>query len=115
MVVIVNYRTASLTEACLRSLKPELQDFPGTHVTVVDNASGDGPALKEFIRSQGWEEWVTLVVASQNGGFAAGNNLAIRAGLGADDPPRYFFLLNPDTEVRPGAVRYLLEFMEALS
>jgi len=48
-----------------------------------------------------------------NGGFASGNNAAIRPALEASDPPSpdYVLLLNPDTIVRPGAVSALLEFM----
>src|ERR1022692_2472657 len=113
LVVIGNYKTAPLTVACLRSLKPELESLSGARVKVVDNASGDGPALDEVIRSHGWGDWVTLEVAARNGGFAAGNNMAIRPALALADPPRFFMLLNSDTEVRAGALRILLDFMDA--
>src|SRR5262245_5515824 len=113
LVVIVNYKTAALTVACLRSLEPEVKSLPGFQVRVVDNASGDGPALDQAIRSNGWADWVTLDIAAHNGGFAAGNNVAIRAASASLDPPRLFLLLNSDTEVRPGALRTLVEFMEA--
>jgi GT2 family glycosyltransferase len=42
-----------------------------------------------------------------------GNNAAIRPALAAAEPPRYVLLLNPDTIVRPGALRALVEFMES--
>jgi N-acetylglucosaminyl-diphospho-decaprenol L-rhamnosyltransferase len=112
LVVIVNYKTAALTIACLRSLEPEIRNVAGVSVTVVDNASGDGPALAEAIRAHGWESWVKLEIAARNGGFSAGNNVAIRAALASANPPRFVFLLNADTEVRPGAIRILLEFMD---
>ena len=48
----------------------------------------------------------------RNGGFASGNNAAIRPALEGADPPRYVLLLNPDTIVRPGALKALVEFME---
>jgi cellulose synthase/poly-beta-1,6-N-acetylglucosamine synthase-like glycosyltransferase len=80
---------------------------------VVDNASGDGPELVDAIRSHGWGDWVTLDVAERNGGFASGNNVAIRPALASANPPRFVLLLNSDTEVRPDALRSLLEFMEA--
>ncbi len=41
LVVVVNYRTADLTIDCLRSLKDEVESLAGTHVVVMDNASGD--------------------------------------------------------------------------
>ena len=42
--VIVNYRTADLTEACLRALARDRREEIALFVTVVDNASGDGSA-----------------------------------------------------------------------
>ena len=62
--------------------------------------------------ASGWGDWATIQPLEQNGGFAAGNNAAIRPALATADPPRYVLLLNPDTIVRPGAVRALVEFME---
>lgn len=112
LVVIVNYKTAELTTACLRSLRPEATTLAGCHIVVVDNASGDGPALRDIVRTEGWEDWVTIDVAKNNGGFAAGNNVAIHPAL-ANEPPEFVLLLNSDTEARTGALRILVEFMEA--
>lgn len=112
LVVIVNYKTAQLTVACLRSLAPELKSVPQLHVALVDNASGDGAVLSEAIQAHGWQDWVTLQVAASNGGFGAGNNVAIKPALTSANPPQYVLLLNSDTEVRPGALRALLEFMD---
>ena len=113
LVVIVNYKTASLTISCLESLLPELRDLPGARVAVVDNASGDGDELAREIAARGWEGRVELSVAERNGGFSYGNNQAIRPAFARDDPPRHVLLLNSDTEVRPSAVRHLIDFMEA--
>jgi GT2 family glycosyltransferase len=115
LVVIVNYRTAELTLDCLRSLQDEVGTVPGTRVVVIDNASGDdSPArLEAAVRTHGWGGWATIHPLEQNGGFAAGNNAAIRPALAAADPPRYVLLLNPDTIVRPSALRTLFEFMES--
>ena len=116
LIVIVNYRTASLTVDCLRSLAPEVPSLaPGTRVVVTDNASGDGSVerLAALVRDNGWSEWAELMPLPRNGGFAYANNQAIRPALAAPDPPDYVLLLNPDTLVRPGALRALLDFMEA--
>ena len=51
--------------------------------------------------------WATLDVADRNGGFAYGNNRAIRPAL-ASRPAGVRLLLNSDTEVRPGAIATLL-------
>ncbi len=114
LVVIVNYRTASLTINCLRSLVSERLSLPGMQVVVVDNASGDDSVeqISAAIESEGWGEWALLLPSEHNGGFAFGNNFAIRPALQSSNPPPYFFLLNPDTEVRSGALKALVDFME---
>lgn len=114
-VSIVAYKGAGLTIDCLRSIEPELPSVPGLQVYVVDNASPDGAAdaVAEAIAANGWAGWATLIRASENKGFAAGNNVAIRALQAQPQPADYLLLLNPDTIVRPGALRTLLDFMVA--
>jgi GT2 family glycosyltransferase len=113
LVVIVNYKSALLTVDCLRSLEPEIAGLPGAHVVVVENGSGDGETLAAAIRENGWEGWVTLEVSEKNGGFAYGNNAAIRPALTSSAPPDYIWLLNPDTLVRPGVLAALVGFLES--
>jgi len=112
LIAIVNYRTTELVVDGLVALEQELADLPGTHVVVVDNASGDGSAgrLRASIDERGWSAWCTLVASDTNGGFSYGNNTAMHA---VDTHSDYVLLLNPDTRIRPGAVRTLLDFMEA--
>ncbi|MDB5302582.1 MAG: glycosyl transferase family 2 [Phycisphaerales bacterium] len=114
LIVIVNYRTASLTIDCLRSLADEVPALTGTRVVVTDNASGDASigVLTEAIAANGWQQWASLLPLDRNGGFAYGNNAAIRPALESSDPPEYVLLLNPDTVVRLGALRQLLDFMD---
>lgn len=115
LVVIVNYRTADLTIDCLTSLQDEIASIPGVCVVVIDNASGDDSArrIAAAIASNSWSSWVTFQPLDHNGGFAWGNNAAIRAALQSTEPPQYVLLLNPDTIVWPGAVSALLNFMDA--
>lgn len=114
LVVIVNYRTPRLTIDCLHSLVGEVRSLPGTRVVMVDNDSGDGSvaAINAAIIAEGWQNWASVLPSNYNGGYAYGNNLAIRPALQAANPPSYFLLLNPDTQVRPGALKALVEFME---
>jgi N-acetylglucosaminyl-diphospho-decaprenol L-rhamnosyltransferase len=114
LVVIVNYRTADLAVAALRSLEPEVRAHAGTHVVVVDNASGDGSyeRIDATIRERGWSDWVRAIASSSNGGFAAGNNIAINAAHAAGECPEFVWLINPDAQVRPGALDALLKFMQ---
>jgi N-acetylglucosaminyl-diphospho-decaprenol L-rhamnosyltransferase len=112
-VIIVTYKSAALTIECLRSLQSEVAT-PGLGIRaiVVDNASGDLPAIAAAIQTNGWSSWASCMLAPRNGGFAYGNNLGIEQALGAG-PVSYIYLLNPDTEVRRGAIESLVRFLEA--
>ncbi|MBR0685647.1 glycosyltransferase family 2 protein [Bradyrhizobium manausense] len=112
VVAIVTYKSADLTVACIRSIEVERAASKlAISVVVVDNVSGDAPAIAQSIADNHWGSWVRLVVAPKNGGFAYGNNVAIReaAQMG---PPRYCHLLNPDTELRSGAIDTLVSFLD---
>jgi N-acetylglucosaminyl-diphospho-decaprenol L-rhamnosyltransferase len=103
-IIILNYRTPGLVTDCLASLEGEVEAGPG-EVLVVDNASDDGSAdaIEKTIDERGWNRWARVIRSPVNGGFAAGNNLGIRAAeAGA------YLLLNSDTIVRPGAIAAML-------
>lgn len=114
LIVIVNYRTPTLTIDCLHSLANEVKSLPNLSAIVVDNDSGDGSIeqIETAIKTQGWSDWATILAAERNGGYAYGNNLAIRAALASSYPPDYILLLNPDTIARPAAIKTLVDFME---
>lgn len=115
LISIVAWKGADLTIDCLRSIEPELGSVPGTRVVVVDNASPDDSAdrVAKAISDNGWGTWATLIRSPVNGGFAAGNNVAIREMLREREPAEFCLLLNPDTVVRPGAFRILRDFLQA--
>ena len=112
VVAIVTYKSADLTVACIRSIQAERAASKlRISVVVVDNVSGDAPAIAQAIVDNHWGSWVKLIVAPKNGGFAYGNNIAMgEAALMG--PPRYCHLLNPDTELRPGAIDNLVSFLD---
>jgi N-acetylglucosaminyl-diphospho-decaprenol L-rhamnosyltransferase len=115
LVVTVNYRTSHLVIDSLRSLEDEVKTFPGgVKVAIVDNNSGDNSIEKIglAISAEGWGDWATLMPSRLNGGFSYGNNYAIRPALRSPNPPDYVLLLNPDTQVRPGALKALVDFMD---
>ncbi len=114
-VVIVNYRTPTLTIDCLSSLKSEVEANQGTQVFVVDNNSGDNsnPEINSAIQSNGWSSWVQVLPQDRNGGFSFGNNAAIRPFDTKLPRPEFFWLLNSDTIVRPGALQALLDALDA--
>ena len=81
---------------------------------MADNNSGDDSVrfLADSIVARGWSQWISLLPLPENGGFAYGNNKAIEAVLAGRNPPRYLWLLNPDTFVHQGACLELVNFME---
>jgi N-acetylglucosaminyl-diphospho-decaprenol L-rhamnosyltransferase len=112
-VIIVTYRCARLTIASLRALQNERSNPElSIRAVVVDNASDDLAEISRAVDDNQWSSWVTLVAAPKNGGFAYGNNLGIERAYAAGTPS-YVYLLNPDTEVRAGAVAALVRFLEA--
>lgn len=115
LIVIVNYRTAQLAIDCLHSLAPQIDALPGTQVVVTDNASDDDSVerLTTAVHGNGWSNWCSILPLPRNGGFAWGNNEAIRPALASADAPAYVLLLNPDTVARDGAIAALLQFMDA--
>jgi N-acetylglucosaminyl-diphospho-decaprenol L-rhamnosyltransferase len=113
-VIIVNTREAGLTIGALRALDGEMKQMPGLGVSVADNNSGDGSEqrIREAMDELGWGERGTVVQVGRNGGFAVGNNAALRAALARPTPPEFFFLLNPDTIAQPGAIAALIDYMQ---
>jgi N-acetylglucosaminyl-diphospho-decaprenol L-rhamnosyltransferase len=97
-VVVVNYRSAELVERCLRSVAAGSGGLD-LEVVVVDNDSRDGSV--ERLRSA--LPAAAVVAMSENGGFATGVN----AGFRHSRAP-LVILLNPDTEVRAGALGALI-------
>ncbi len=108
-VIIVSWNVRDLLMACLRSLQADLARADlSADIWVVDNGSTDGTpeaVARDFPA-------VRLIARRDNPGFAAANNQALRAAL-ETAPPRYFWLLNPDTEILPGATAALIAAMEA--
>lgn len=130
LIVIVNYKSADLTIACLRSLKADYcyagtpeppglfstvaQIWERIEVVVTDNSSPDDSVdrLHQAIEVNNWSRWVTVKPLPKNGGFAYGNNAAIAPALASSNKPDFILLLNPDTIVHPGAITALLDFMQ---
>lgn len=108
-VIIVSWNVRDLLVACLRSLQADLERAgPPADIWVVDNGSTDGTpevVARDFPA-------VRLIARRDNPGFAAANNQAMHAAL-ETAPPRYFWLLNPDTQLLPGATAALIAAMEA--
>ena len=101
-IIIVSWNTRDLLRRCLASLYANLPEGE-TEVLVVDNVSTDGTV--EMVRAE--FPLVRLLDNTENVGFARGNNQALRLRRG-----RHILLLNPDTEVHPGALQALVCFLD---
>ena len=110
-VVIVSYKTALLTIDSLKSVESELKvGNLKVNAIVIDNDSGDEPIIQNAVTLNRWADWVTVIKAPYNGGFAYGNNLAFKYALDKNDVD-FFLLLNPDAQLRANAIGALVDFL----
>ncbi|MDV7145552.1 glycosyltransferase family 2 protein [Tropicimonas sp. TH_r6] len=102
-VIIVSYNTCELTLKCLETLYENTNEV-AFRTVVWDNASVDGSveAIAERFPD------VELVASEENLGFAKANNV-----VAAQAETEWLLLLNPDTEVHPGAIDRLLAFSKS--
>lgn len=101
-VVVLSWNTVDLLAACLESLN-RARDSDTWQVVVVDNDSSDGSADMVAERF----DWVELIRNPVNDGYAIGNNLGAERATG-----EYLLLLNSDTEVEPGVLDTLLDWLD---
>ena len=115
LTVILNYRTAEMTLRSVEAARTAMRDIDG-EIIVVDNDSQDGSFAKmsAHAQAQGWtkDNAVRVVEAGQNGGFGAGNNFGIRAGLSDGSAPDYVYVLNSDAFPAPDAISALLTYLQ---
>lgn len=102
-VVIVNYQTFEMTKNTINSILKYSYPF-SYEIIVVDNASSDDSLykLEEYFKDK-----VKFIASSENNGFAAGNNLALRE-VDSD----YVLLLNSDTIVWENTLENIYDYME---
>jgi GT2 family glycosyltransferase len=101
-VIIVSYNARADLERCLRSLHDNAPTV-SHEIIVVDNASTDGSAAAARNSAD-----VRVIELDSNRGYAAANNVGIRASSGT-----HLLLLNSDTIVPPGAVDTLMRELVA--
>ncbi len=104
-IVVLNWNVRDLLRNCLRSIYAEFESAGiAGEVVVVDSASTDGSAemvAAEFPQAR-------VVASAENLGYSRGNNEGLRRTEG-----RHILLLNPDTELRAGALTAMLGHMDA--
>ena len=104
-VIITSWNTNSLLKACLHSIS----SYPPActyESIIVDNASKDQSAEmveKDFPQFQ-------LIKNIVNTGYAGGNNIGFKSSSG-----EYLLLLGSDTEVFPGSIQRMVDYLDAHS
>src|SRR4051812_15051528 len=96
-IVVVHWRVPQFLGACFRSLAAQ-STRAGLRVDtlLVDNASADA----SFDTVMAEHAWAQALRLPDNRGFAGGNNAGLARAQG-----KALLLLNPDTELLPGALR----------
>ena len=101
-IIIVNWNTRDLLRQCLESIAATVRGL-SYEIIVVDNASADGSGkmVQELFPE------VRLIRNTENRGFGAANNQALRIMTG-----RYALLLNSDAMLTENAASELLACLE---
>lgn len=99
-VVILNYKLADLTLACIKSVTKST--YKNLEIFVVDNNSQDG--LGEKLAG---EKKVIFIQTGINKGYSGGNNEGIKSALKAGCD--FIFIINPDTTIDEKAIETLIE------
>lgn len=97
-ILIVNWNSKDLLRECLLSIRRTCAEL-APQVVVVDGGSFDGCA--EMLAAEFHE--VEFIQSKDNVGFGRANNLGLTRVTGET-----VFVLNPDTELEPGALQTLL-------
>lgn len=105
LVIILNYNVYKDALECVASVRAST--CGAVSILVIDNGSTDDSVS---VLSRQLPKGVAFL-KNQNTGYAGGNNLGLRWGLkhGAD----YFFILNPDTRVKPDTIEKLVHFAQS--
>jgi N-acetylglucosaminyl-diphospho-decaprenol L-rhamnosyltransferase len=110
-IIIVSWNVADLLATCLDSilrgdvtLDSDGDRWLSAEIIVVDSASSDHTV--SMIRQRFPQ--VRLAAQPENVGYTRGNNLGMAMAQG-----RYFFLLNPDTEIIGDALQQMVAYMDA--
>lgn len=110
-IVIVNWNTGDLLAQCLTSIRslPEYELI--RYIVVVDNASRD-ESIRQLASCNLPESFIILK-QDNNLGFSKATNLGIECVHQHGGAGDHILLLNPDTEIKPNAIRNMLNAFDA--
>ncbi len=114
LTILLNYRTPEMTLRSLGAAMAAIEDLSG-EIVVVDNASGDNSMdiIRQGAMDAGWLQSgrVRLIQSPVNGGFGAGMNVGIQAGLSDGSTPGFYYLLNSDAFANCDTIEILRDFL----
>jgi N-acetylglucosaminyl-diphospho-decaprenol L-rhamnosyltransferase len=102
-VITVSHNVRDLVLRSVAALERE-REKAAIELLLVDSASSDG--TPEAVAAA--FPWVRVLPSRENLGFTGGNNRGMRIARG-----RHVLLLNPDAEVRPGAIARMAAYLDA--
>ena len=111
LCVILNWRTAEMSLKAARAAMVAMEGIDGA-ITLVDNDSQDGSYESMAEATRDWPR-VRVLQSGRNGGYGAGNNCGIRAGLPDGARPDYVYILNSDAFPAPDAIRTLVAYLDS--
>ena len=107
-IIVLNFNNPDITVECLDSIK--LLSFENYRIILVDNASTDNSVdiFKEYLQKN---SDIIFLIADENRGYAAGNNIALQYAMKRKNM-KYCWILNNDTTVDKLSLSKLYEYME---
>lgn len=105
-IIILNYNSFDDTNREVSSLLKE--GVPAGSIYVADNNSQD----RQRIEQLGSERNIHILLNNYNGGYAYGNNVAIKKAL--EHGKNYFLLLNPDIEISIATISRLYKDLKEI-
>jgi len=111
LIVVLNWRTAEMTTRAVQAALREAEGLP-FELVIVDNNSGDG-SFDALGATFGTDPRIRVLQSGRNGGFGAGNNVGICAGLSDGTKPVYVYILNSDAFPDKGSIKRLYDHLEA--
>ena len=107
-VITLTWNSEKYVESCVQSLLTDAKESDiETRIIVVDNGSKDG-TLEILDRLENDSPIVNVIKLKKNLGTSISRNLGIRQSEG-----KYVFIIDSDTEVKPGTMRTLTEIIES--
>lgn len=106
--ILLNYNSSKDCEKCISYLKN--QEYDNLEILIVDNASSDSEEEKR-LNNLGKRESISVIFNRRNSGYAAGNNIGLRAAV--EGGAEWCLIINPDVELRDK--NYIAHMMTKIS